>query len=179
MNQSGKIALGGIISALCLVCMFLTGVFPFATYALPAIAGVLLIVVVIELGKRWAWLVYVVVALLSLLIAPDAEAKLIFILFFGYYPIVKASIEKMKKPVMGWLLKFAIFNAAVISSYFLAIGLLQIPADSFEIFGVNLPLVFLALGNVVFFIYDYAVTSLATMYVRRMQPVLHRRLHIR
>ena len=81
MRNSGKIALGGLISALCLVCMFLTGLIPFATIALPAIAGVLLIVVVIELGKRWALLVYAAVSLLSILLTADMEAKLLFILF--------------------------------------------------------------------------------------------------
>ena len=41
MSKSKQIAAGGIASSLCLLTMFLTGVFPFATYALPAIAGTL------------------------------------------------------------------------------------------------------------------------------------------
>ena len=33
MSKSKQIAAGGIASSLCLLLMFLTGVFPFATYA--------------------------------------------------------------------------------------------------------------------------------------------------
>ena len=56
MNHSGKVALGGMVTALCVVLMFLTGVIPIATYALPAVSGVLLVVIVIEMGaKRRVW----------------------------------------------------------------------------------------------------------------------------
>lgn len=76
MSKSKQIAAGGIASSLCLLTMFLTGVFPFATYALPAIAGTLLVVVVLELNRATAVMVYVSVSLLSLFIAPDKEAAL-------------------------------------------------------------------------------------------------------
>ena len=59
MNHSGKVALGGIITAICTTLMFLTGLIPIGTYALPAIAGVTLMVIVIELNPRWAWMVYI------------------------------------------------------------------------------------------------------------------------
>ena len=82
LKQSGKVALGGIMGALSLMIMFLTA-FPYMTYALPAIAGAVLIPVVIELGSKWAWMVYACVSFLSLLIAPSLEAKVMFIAFFG------------------------------------------------------------------------------------------------
>ena len=41
---------GSLLTALGVVLMFLTGLIPIGTYALPAIAGVLLIVAVIEIG---------------------------------------------------------------------------------------------------------------------------------
>lgn len=169
--------MGGMIAALSIVCMFLTGLIPFATYALPAIAGVLLVAVVIELGKRWAWLVYIAVSLLSLFLAPDAEAKVLFILFFGYYPILKASFESLRPKWLSVVLKFAVFNVAVVLSYLIALRFLGIPAEDFELFGYNIPLVLLVLGNLVFLLYDYAVGCVAAAYVRRLQPVLHRRFH--
>ena len=96
MSKSKQIAAGGIASSLCLLLMFLTGVFPFATYALPAMAGTLLVVVVLELNRATAVMVYVSVSLLSLFIAPDKEAALVFIFFFGYYPILKGLIEQIR-----------------------------------------------------------------------------------
>ena len=91
MKKSKQVAAGGIAASLCLLLMFLTGLFPFATYALPAMAGTLLIVVVIELGRPTATMVYAAVSLLSLLITPDKEAALMFVVFFGYYPANKAA----------------------------------------------------------------------------------------
>ncbi len=63
--------------------MFLTGLISIGTYALPAFSGILLIVVVIELGAGWAWPVYIASSILSLLIAGDKEAAMLFVVFFG------------------------------------------------------------------------------------------------
>ena len=178
MNRTGSIALCGIVSALCIVCMFLTGLIPFATYALPALAGVLLIAVVMEKGKRWAALVYVVVSLLSFILAPDLEAKLMFVCFFGYYPILKALFEGMHRPRFAFCLKLAVFNVAVIAVYFILRALGGLSPDEFEIFGKSLPLIFLIAGNLIFLLYDYALTCLAATYARRLQPKLHRLFHI-
>ncbi|MDD6175897.1 MAG: hypothetical protein PUC59_09090 [Firmicutes bacterium] len=178
MNRAGSVALCGTISALCLVCMFLTGVIPFATFALPALAGVLLIVIVIEQGKRWALLAYLVVSLLAFILAADLEAKLMFACFFGYYPILKALFEGMRRPRFAFCLKLAVFNAAVIAVYFVLSALGGLLPDEFQIFGKSLPLLFLIAGNVIFVLYDYALSCLAATYVRRLQPKLRRLFRI-
>lgn len=140
MSKSGKIALGGLLTALGVVLMFLTGLIPIGTYALPAIAGVLLIVAVIEIGAKWAWMIYAAVAVLSLLFAADKEAALLFVLFFGYYPVLKSFLERISNKVLSWISKFAVFNVAVVACFFLAVNFLQLPEDSFTVFGIYLPL---------------------------------------
>jgi len=172
MKQSGRIAVGGVFSALALACMLMT-IFPYATYALPAMAGVCLIPVVLELGWRWGWMAYAVTALLSPLLAADKEAALLFIAFFGYYPVLKAWIERRKSRVIEWAIKLLLFNAAMVAAYMAAIFVFRLPVD-FEIFGVSLPFVLLALGNVTFLIYDKALTGLVSLYLYRLQPKLHR-----
>lgn len=179
MNHSGKVALGGMVTALCVVLMFLTGVIPIATYALPAVSGVLLVVIVIEMGAKWSWMVYAAVSVLSLLFAPDKEAAVLFVLFFGYYPILKSHIEKRQgKKLLAWVLKFLVFNAAMIASFFIAVKLLSIPEDSFTLFGVYLPWVFLLLGNIVFLIYDYALSGLILMYIQKLHSSVKKMLRL-
>ncbi len=168
MSKSGKIALGGLLSALGVVLMFLTGLIPIGTYALPAIAGVLLIVAVIEIGAKWAWMIYAAVAVLSLLFAADKEAALLFVLFFGYYPVLKSFLERISNKVLSWISKFAVFNVAVVACFFLAVNFLQLPEDSFTVFGFYLPWVFLILGNAVFLIYDIALSGLVATYVEKL-----------
>ena len=60
-SMAVKVAVGGVFSAIALVLMMLTGVFPFGTYAFPVIAGVMLIVIYLEFGFRWSMLVYGVI----------------------------------------------------------------------------------------------------------------------
>ena len=148
--------------------MFLTGLIPIGTYALPAIAGVLLIVAVIEIGAKWAWMIYAAVAVLSLLFAADKEAALLFVLFFGYYPVLKSFLERISNKVLSWISKFAVFNVAVVACFFLAVNFLQLPEDSFTVFGIYLPWVFLILGNAVFLIYDIALSGLVATYVEKL-----------
>ena len=77
MKQSSKTAFGGILTALSVVLMFLTGVIPFLTFALPALAGALLILIVTEIGSKWALCVYAAVSILSLLVVADKEAAML------------------------------------------------------------------------------------------------------
>lgn len=172
MKQSGRVAIGGIFSALALACMLMT-VFPYATYALPAIAGVCLIPVSLELGRRWGWTAYAATALLSPLLAADKEAAVLFIAFFGYYPLLKAWIERRRSRVVEWVLKLVVFNAAVVAAYLVILGVFHLPVDM-TVFGFNLPLVLLALGNVVFVVYDRALTGVISLYIYRLQPTLRR-----
>ena len=125
-------------------------------------------VAVIEIGAKWAWMIYGAVSVLALLFAPDKEAAILFVLFFGYYPVLKSHIERISQKIISWVIKFAVFNAAMIAGFLLAVFVLQIPEDSFTIFGIYLPWVFLILGNIVFFIYDVALSGLVATYVERI-----------
>lgn len=172
MKQSSKVALGGVIGALSLMFMILT-IIPVATYALPAIAGAILIPIVIELGAKWGAMVYGVVAVLSIFVAADKEAAILFITFFGYYPVLKAVLERAKQRFTEWLLKFIVFNVTMVASYMIMIFILKLPMN-FELFGINLPLVFLILGNGVFWLYDVALSNVITLYIHKLHKVVSR-----
>ena len=64
-NISYRVALGGIVSALCLFAMFLTGVFPVLYLVLPMIAGSLITIISTEINPKWAFLTYVSVSIAS------------------------------------------------------------------------------------------------------------------
>ncbi len=169
MKQSSKTALGGIISALSVVLMLLTAVIPFMSYALPLLAGALLIIMVIEISKSWAFIVYVAVSLLAFFVVPDKEAATFYIAFFGYYPIIKSTLEKHLPVVVEWIVKFAIFNAAIVAGFFFSTYVLGIPFDDIEGLGkYGLPAL-LALANVVFVVYDIMLTKLVTLYLYKFR----------
>lgn len=172
MKTSYKVSLGGVVGALSVVLMLLTSLVPFGTYAFPAFAGMLLICVVIELGYSWAFIVYTVVSALSFIFLTDKEAALYYVVFLGFYPIIKGLIEKLRHKTLQYVLKFSAFNICMVIAFYLSISLLSIPKESFNLFGVYLPWVFLLLGNVVFIMYDYCISKVVTVYILKIHKLL-------
>lgn len=165
MKTSVKVSLGGVVAALGLVLMFLTAVIPFGTYAFPTFAGMLLVLIVFNLGYGYALMIYFVTAVLSFLLIPDKEAALYYTAFLGFYPIIKGLIERIRLKPLQYSVKLVLFNACVITAFYIGLKLLSIPRESFMLFGVYLPWVFLIIGNVFFVIYDLCVTRLVTLYL--------------
>ena len=56
MKKSSKIALGSMLTALSVVLMYFT-FFPYFTYTIPAAAGIILIISVIEINKKYSFAV--------------------------------------------------------------------------------------------------------------------------
>lgn len=174
MKSSVKVALGGAVAALGLVLMFLTAIIPFGTFAFPAFAGMLMVVIVIEIGYGFSVAVYIVTAVLSFLLVPDKEAALIYTAFLGFYPIIKSLIERLPNKVMQYVVKLIIFNVCMVGAFFIAIHLLSIPKESFNLFGVYLPYVFLLLGNLAFLLYDFCITRIVTIYLFKWHDKLNK-----
>ena len=176
-QKSFRVAMGGVSSGLCLFLMFLTGMIPFASYALPAFAGIVLIAMVVENGAKAATVAYGAVALLSIFIVPDKEAACLFIFFFGYYPIAKFFLDRITSKVLGYGCKLLLFNLAVVAAYLVVIylfGLTEI-LEAFGPFGEYSALVLLAFGNVFFFVYDHMVGTLIDVYIQWFRPKFLRR----
>jgi len=173
MRQSAKTALGGLTASLSLVFMLLTAVLPFLTYAAPEISGTLLVIMVLELNKKWAFATYAAVSLLSLFILPDKEAAMMYVGFFGFYPIVKPLLDSHLSRPLSWLCKALIFNVSVTVSYLIVVYVFAIPLDGMEEFGKWAIPALLAMGNVVFILYDLVLSRLITAYLNRWQKKFH------
>lgn len=165
-NSSFNVALGGVCASLALVLMLVTAVVPVLDFAMPAAAGVLMAVIVIEINKKWAFISYIAISVLSLLIVPSKEVGLLFAMFLGYYPILKSLCEKIKNRTFQWASKLAVFNVAVISYYLVTVNVLSSTelmeeAGEFGRYGLW---TLLAAANAVFVVYDIALTRLISMY---------------
>ncbi len=171
MKSVKKVALGGMIAALCIVLMMLTGLLPMADFALPALAGVLLIILVVEISPKWAFLVYLAVAILSLLLAPSKDSAVFFTAFLGWYPIAKSKLEHIKSLVLEWVWKVLIFNASIGAGLAAVLYLFRL-SDYLEIFQDSAWMLILGwlFLNVVFVIYDIALTRLITAYIKWFRP---------
>jgi len=143
--------------------------FPYFVYAIPAFAGLFIMVVVIEINKKWALMAYIVSSILVFMLA-DPESRFLYVFFFGYYPIAKALIEKMHKPIIEWPIKVIIFNASVLSVYLIFSSFFDFSMSEFGELGKYGAYILLALGNVVFVVYDIAVSRMSMFYMIVVHP---------
>lgn len=170
MKKTTKITLSGMMAALAITVMFVS-YFPYLTYAVPAISGLFIMVVVIEINRKWALLTYLASAVIIALWS-EPESKLMYLALFGYYPILKSVLEGMRKPVFEWILKLVVFNTAVLAVYYLLAKPFGISMDDLQEFGKYGVGALLLLGNAVFVVYDIAVSRMAMVYMN----TLHNRI---
>ena len=167
-----KVAFCGLITALSFVLMLLTSLIPVGTFAFPCLAGVLLTAVVIEFGWKWALAAFAAVSILSALFAGDKEAAVYFIAFFGFYPIIKSIIERLRSKAVQYIIKYAVFTVCIIGAFLITKFVLLIPDDEFTVLGVYIPWVFLIVGEAVFIVYDMFVTIIVTNYLVKIRNKL-------
>lgn len=170
MRKSSKTALGGMIAALSVTIMLLTAVIPYLEYALPAMAGVLLVLMVIEINKAWAVCTYIAVSILSFLMLPNKEAAMVYCAFFGSYPVFKPFVEgRIKNNTVCWLLKALFFNITAVAAYLVIINIFGIPLEETEELGKWAIPALLGMGNIMFVLYDICITRLVTLYLNKWQ----------
>ena len=160
-TPASQIAFGGMMAALALVSMNMVGLIPIATYVCPSLCMVLLSVVLKLCGKRIGWAWYGAVAILSVLMAPDKEAAMIFAVI-GYYPIIKPAFERTKMPNTC---KYLYFNVVILLVYWLMINLMGLTeiAKEFAEMGLLFTIVTLLMGNMVFQLLDKILTRISVL----------------
>lgn len=174
---SYRVALGGIVAALCLVTMFLAGVIPVLFLVLPGIAGILLMIIVAEVSIGWAFLTYLAVSLLSLFITFDKEAALIFIMFFGHYPILRFYIQKLPLKALRLVVKLAIFNLCILAYFYVTVYILGLTEilEEFDEIGKYGGYIMLGVSDLVFLLYDFDLDFMYALYNKRLMPKFRKR----
>ena len=107
-------ALGGMLTATAVVIMCLGSLIPVNTYVCPVLCILITRVVLERCGRRIGWCYYIATAVLSLMLAPDREAALVYA-FLGYYPMIRPFFEKLG--VFAWYAKLLLFTLAGGASY--------------------------------------------------------------
>ncbi|MCL2109655.1 MAG: hypothetical protein FWH20_09970 [Oscillospiraceae bacterium] len=176
-NISQKIAYCGIICALSVIIM--TGSFVYGfSYALPAISGIMIWTISFFITCKWALLSYAASSLLVLMMPADLEAKTVFIVFFGFYPVVRDRLRVIKPLVLRFLVKLAIFNAACVVSFqvlMVLIGLDKI-LEGMEFAGDMAVWLFWGAANIAFFCYEFCLSQLHYVILNWLKPRFFRRI---
>lgn len=176
MKKSSQVAVGGLCAALCVVLMFMTGLIPFSSYVFPAMAGIVLIAVCVENGTKTGILVYAATSVLALLVVPDRQTVLLFILLLGYYPMLKPRLERLPR-IVSLLLKLILVNGAVVLFYHICLYILGIPdlLDGWGNLGRYTIYVVFAMVNFTFFMYDFLIDQVSYLYTHWIRPKILRK----
>lgn len=140
--------------------MLLTNIMPSMMYVIPIVTGAIVFAVSEIIGKKWALGVFFVTGLISFVLLTDKEAALNYILFFGYYPLLKPVYEKLPK-VISWVVKLLGFNIAITLIGLIVTFIFKLPFLDEDLGKFTIPL-FALLFNVVFVMYDIMFTVFKT-----------------
>lgn len=165
-KKTKKITVAAMMTALAVVFLYLAAILPTGRYGLVAAASLFGVAAVIETGISGGVFVYLGASLLGLLLVPDKLDLMLFVLFFGYYPVLKSLAERLENIVLSWIIKLAVMNGA------LTVILLFFSSLIFDYAAVfsSTALVYLFL-NVVFVIFDIGVSKVIAYYMYRIKNV--------
>ena len=171
-----KLTVGALLSAMSVALISFGALLETLDLSMAAIASFACVFAVIELKGMYPWLMYAVSGIISILLMPQSMAGWFYLLFFGYYPMLKEKFERLKKPV-AWVLKLILLNAAILICavivYFFFMGSGEGLLEAFEyvfgnVGGVAVVAVLYLLVNVVFVVYDIALTRLISFYIFKL-----------
>lgn len=157
------ITLAAVLTALTVVFLYLANMLPTVRLGLAAAASLFAIAAVIEGGVVSSVFVFIGSSVISALLLPDKTAVLVYVLFFGYYPIIKSLAERIRSVVLCWAVKLAVFELSLTAIWFLFKNLV-FNAKYLE---TNLILIYLA-GTAAFVVFDIGLTRLISFYIQRI-----------
>lgn len=164
MRSVKKLTVSAILTALCVIFLAGGSFVPNMALSFVAASALLPAVAVIQCGYFWAAAVYAASGLLALLLLPDKTCALWFLIVLGHYGIFKSLIERLKSPVIEWLLKILLFGALLLVLFFLFRTVFRGVLPQYS--------EWILLGGllVCFVLYDIAYSALISFYLRRIRP---------
>jgi len=165
--RTRALALTAISVAGAVVILYMGTAFPTMHLSFAALAAVFVAISVMEGGLRYGIFCFVATAILGLLLVPDRTGVLLYLTFFGAYPLVKSIAERQKSQILGWGIKYVVFFLAL-TLYMTILRELMLGAIPFADWAI--PLVYLA-GAAVFLIYDMGMSKLIGLYLMRIYKV--------
>ena len=170
-QKTKRLTASALLAAMGVALIFLGSIIEALDLSAAALASFLCLFAVIEFGGIYPWLIFAVTGILSVILMPYTMGGWFYLLFFGYYPILKNKLEKLKKPI-AWILKMLLLNGAVAISIVIA-GFLLYGGNVYDAFmmtfgedgwGIYAAIGTYLLLNVTFVVYDIALNRLIVFY---------------
>lgn len=167
-KKTHELALCGVLCALAVAFLWLSGVLPLSTYIWPILASAALLPAREECRASYAWSCFAAAAILGLLLCADKEAALVFC-FLGYYLLLKPKFDAIASRALRFLAKLGLCTVTMGLMYALIIFVFKLPAVVQEFSGTApwLLIATAAMGLLLFFVYDLAIDRFGIVYQSR------------
>ena len=167
-RRTRMVSISAVLSALGVILLYFGALFEVMDASMAMLASFGSILMVIECGGWYPWMIYGATSILSFVLLPNKSPVILYVFFLGFYPILKEKLEKIRFRPLRLFLKLAIFNVSA-----LTVGAVL------RAFGISIEEemhagILLLLLNGVFVFYDYALSVLITSYLR----VFRKRLRV-
>ena len=155
MKNTKKLATAAMLTALGAVVLVLGSLIDSFSLSVGAIASLIVVIVYLEMGSPYTWLVWLCTSLATVLMPQALTAGISYFLVFGIFPIIKAYIERLPRSL--WLIVKIVYINAVVLGLIFVMHLLGMPFFEGDVVWMNVLLY--ALINVSFVVYDMFITS--------------------
>ena len=166
-SQTRRLAVCSIFAALGVVLMLLGSFLGLGMYMAPMFVGWCLIPIRNKYGVKYQTMLWIVIGLLSAILVPNIEQNLMFIFLFGWYPILRPTLQKLPR-FLRLGAKLLLFNVVVITLEAVVITLL-VP-ESLETW---MAILLIGMGNATFLFYDFAFPVNDILSDRYLSRLLH------
>ena len=157
-EQAKRLSRLAILTVLGVLLLLLSSILPTGRLALVAISSLGVCVALMMYGLKWSVGVFVLTAALGALLFPGGSV-IMYAAFFGYYPIAKSLMERIRNTVLVWVCKFVLYMVVCLIYLLLAQAVLGYDGTQpgwYILFSV---------GAAVFWLYDKAYSSLIHFYI--------------
>lgn len=159
-----------MLAALSVTILYLGTLLDVLVLTAAGVASLLVWLAKREMPLPYAISLYVATSFLSLLLLPNPEAAVAYVLFGGLYPLLKNTLERHRRP-LPLILKLLYINLIVTAMEVISFFLLSIPFE-----GIWLLLTLYVLANPTFLLYDILLDRLLVWYEVRLRPRIARYL---
>ncbi len=157
-----------ITTAMSVALMFFGGISYIFAYLVAVFAGVFMIMLKKTFGEKSAWITYTATSLLSFIVVADKDCMLMYVMFFGFYPIIHEKLDSIKPGVLRVLVKYLFFNAVMILQQLVLIYVFGIPLLK-EYGGIYILILYAVLLNLLFSLYQIMIKKLEHLYKIKLE----------
>ena len=165
-RKTRVMALSSLFVALSVVILYLGCFLEVVDLTVAAVASLLVLLSVIEMGKGTATMIWIATSILASLLLPNKFIAIEYACLMGVYPLVKAFAERLPL-VISWVIKLLFVNIALAIMVVLGHFVFAYPIES-----VWLMVATFVLATVTGVVFDIALTKLLTLYLMRLRGML-------